>query len=72
MAASAVIGWVLAGSGFVANTVQNDGTIAMIKLLLTVIPSSTAFIGAGVMIFYPLSNKMMTKIESDLIARRAE
>jgi len=31
-----------------------------------------ALIGAGIMIFYPLSNKMIVKIEEELTARRKD
>lgn len=68
----AIVGWSLALFGFVANQDQSPETLNGIIMLMSFIPAVFGFIGGGLMLFYPLTNKMMEKIEEDLIARRAE
>jgi GPH family glycoside/pentoside/hexuronide:cation symporter len=68
----ALVGWILAFYGFVPNQVQTAESTAGIILLLSLYPSIFGFIGAILMFFYPLNNKMMTKIEEDLTARRKD
>ncbi|NMB83218.1 MAG: MFS transporter [Ignavibacteria bacterium] len=68
----AIVGWSLALFGFVANQDQSPETLNGIIMLMSFIPAVFGFIGGGLMLFYPLTNKMMVKIEEDLIARRAE
>jgi glycoside/pentoside/hexuronide:cation symporter, GPH family len=66
----AIVGWVLAYYGFVANQPQSAGTLKGIVLLMSIYPAVIGIIGGILMIFYPLTNKMMIKIEEDLTARR--
>ena len=66
----AIVGWVLAYYGFVANQAQTASTQNGIVLLMSFYPAIFGIIGGGMMIFYPLTNKMMVKIEEDLTARR--
>jgi GPH family glycoside/pentoside/hexuronide:cation symporter len=66
----ALVGWILGYYGFVANQDQSLETINGIILLMTVFPAIFGIIGGALMIFYPLSNKMMIKIEEELTARR--
>lgn len=68
----AIVGWVLAFYGFQANQVQSGDAINGIILLMTIFPAIMGIIGGIIMIFYPLNNKMMVKIEEDLTARRLE
>jgi GPH family glycoside/pentoside/hexuronide:cation symporter len=68
----ALVGWILAFYGFVPNQAQTAESTAGIILLLSVYPSIFGFIGAILMFFYPLNNKMMIKIEEDLTARRKD
>jgi len=68
----AIVGWVLAFYGFEANQTQNPETINGIILLMSFYPAVFGLIGGGLMLFYPLTNKMMIKIEEDLKARRKE
>ena len=68
----ALVGWILAFYGFVPNQVQTAESTTGIILLLSVYPSIFGFIGAILMFFYPLNNKMMIKIEEDLTARRKD
>jgi GPH family glycoside/pentoside/hexuronide:cation symporter len=66
----AIVGWLLAYYGFVANQEQSIETINGIILLMSIYPAIIGMIGGALMIFYPLSNKMMIKIEEELTARR--
>lgn len=68
----AIVGWSLALFGFVANQDQSPETINGIIMLMSFIPAVFGFIGGGLMLFYPLTNKMMEKIEEELVARRQE
>jgi glycoside/pentoside/hexuronide:cation symporter, GPH family len=68
----AIVGWVLAFYGFQANQVQGSDAINGIIMLMSVYPAVFGIIGGVIMIFYPLNNKTMIKIEEDLTARRLE
>lgn len=68
----AIVGWVLAFYGFEANQVQSADAINGIIKLMSIYPAVIGILGGIIMIFYPLSNKMMVKIEEDLTLRRAE
>jgi Na+/melibiose symporter-like transporter len=46
------------------------GSIDGTKALMSWIPSAFAFLGAAIMLFYPLNDARMSQIESDLAARR--
>jgi len=66
----AIVGWVLAYYGFLANQEQTVETLGGIIRLMSLYPAVFGLIGGGIMIFYPLTNKMMSKIEEELAARR--
>lgn len=68
----ALVGWMLAFYGFVANQPQTSEATTGIILLMSVYPAVFGIIGVLLMLFYPLTNKMMTKIEEDLTLRRTE
>lgn len=68
----AIVGWVLGYYGFIANEVQSAETINGIILLMSVYPAVFGIIGGLLLMFYPLTNKMMIKIEEDLTSRRLE
>jgi GPH family glycoside/pentoside/hexuronide:cation symporter len=68
----AFVGWILAYYGFVANQAQTPEAMTGIKLLLSLYPAIFGIAGGLLMIRYPLTNKMMVKIEDDLTARRRE
>ncbi len=70
--ASAVIGWVLAGLGYVANTVQSGASQTGILLLMSVVPAALAFVAAGLMLFYNLSDKRLADMQAELMTRRAD
>jgi GPH family glycoside/pentoside/hexuronide:cation symporter len=68
----ALVGWILAFYSFVPNQAQTAESTTGIILLLSLYPSIFGFIGVALMFFYPLTNKMMKKIETDLTLKRQE
>jgi GPH family glycoside/pentoside/hexuronide:cation symporter len=66
----AIVAWMLDYYGFIPNQVQSVTTTNGIVMLMSVFPCILGIIGGLLMFFYPLTNKMMVKIEEDLIARR--
>lgn len=68
----AITGWILAVYGFVPNQVQSTESINGILMLFGICTAVIGILGAVLMIFYPLNNKMMEKIEVDLTARKLE
>lgn len=68
--ASAVIGWVLAAMGYVANQAQSDASQLGIILLLTVIPGVVALLAGLVMRAYPLDDATLARLQAELEARR--
>ncbi len=69
--ASAVIGWLLAMMGYVANEQQSDGSQTGILLLVSVIPGLFALGSAFVMRFYTLDNQQLAAIQRELQQRKA-
>lgn len=67
----ALVGWLLAFYGFEANQQQTEQTLQGIITLMSYAPAVFGLIGVVLMLFYPLTNTMMEKIEVDLAARRA-
>jgi len=70
--ASALIGWLLAAIGYVANEQQSSGSQTGIVLLISVIPGVIALLAAFVMRYYSLDNQQLAKIQFDLQQRKAE
>lgn len=68
--ASAVIGWVLALLGYVANQQQSEGSQLGILLLMSIIPGVIALLSAFVMRFYTLDSQQLVKIQLDLQKRK--
>lgn len=69
--ASALIGWLLAAIGYVANEQQSSGSQTGIVLLISVIPGVIALLAAFVMRYYSLDNQQLAKIQLDLQQRKA-
>lgn len=69
--ASALIGWLLAAIGYVANEQQSSGSQTGIVLLISVIPGVIALLAAFVMRFYSLDNQQLANIQLELSARKA-
>ncbi|HBK45575.1 MAG TPA: MFS transporter [Xanthomonadaceae bacterium] len=68
--ASAVIAWMLAAMGYVANQAQSDASQHGIVLLMTVIPGIVALLAAWTMRFYPLDDARLAQIQQELAARK--
>ena len=66
----ALVGWLLAFHGFIANQIQTAYSSHGMVLLMSFYPAAIGVIGGLLMFFYPLTNKMMLKIEQDLTERR--
>ena len=68
--ASAVIGWVLASLGYVANQAQTGASQQGILWLMSQVPGVLALIAAGLMCFYDLDDKRLATIQAELTARK--
>ncbi len=66
----AFVGWILELHNFVPLAQQTDDTILGIRMLMSFYPAIFGFIGGAVMLFYPLKDTMMVKIEEELLARK--
>jgi GPH family glycoside/pentoside/hexuronide:cation symporter len=68
---SALLAFVLARYGFEANVQQTPETLKGIRLVMSIYPAIIAFAAVFLMWFaYPLTNKMLAKIEDELSERR--
>jgi GPH family glycoside/pentoside/hexuronide:cation symporter len=68
--AAAVMGWLFAALGYVANVTQTARSITGITLLMSFIPAAFAFLAAAIMLFYKLDNEKMARIQEDLAQRK--
>lgn len=68
----AITGWVLELFEFEALAVQSEFTLTGIRLLMSVFPAAFGLTAGFIMFFYPLDDKMMVKIEEDLLERSDE
>jgi len=66
----AAVAWMLAGYGYAPNAEQTPQVLQGIRLSMSVCPAVFAFVGVGLMLFYPLNRKKMLQIETELIERR--
>jgi GPH family glycoside/pentoside/hexuronide:cation symporter len=62
----ALTGWLLGYYGFHANVVQTETAQTGIRMMLSLIPAVGTLLGAVTMFLYPLNEKAMTKISSEL------
>ncbi|OBP15699.1 cation transporter [Rheinheimera sp. SA_1] len=69
--ASAMIGWLLAAIGYVANAEQSAGSQQGILWLMTIIPGVIALLAAWVMRFYPLTEARLSEIQQQLQVQKA-
>ena len=68
---SALLAFILARYGFKANIQQTAETLTGIRLVMSIYPAIIALIGVFIMwFFYPISNKMLIRIEEELSVRR--
>jgi GPH family glycoside/pentoside/hexuronide:cation symporter len=69
--AGAIIGFVLAMFNYDGmDAVSIKGAVPGIVMLMSWIPALIAVVAAGIMVFYPLSQKMMTQITTELNEKR--
>ncbi len=64
--AGALIGWVLATMGYVANMAQSGQSEHGIVLLMTILPAIFAVLAVFIMRFYPLTETTLETIQQDL------
>lgn len=69
--AGAMIGWLLASMGYVANQVQSNESQTGIVLLMTLIPAIFAGLSVFVVRFYALSDEKVVEIQNELLERKA-
>ena len=67
---SALTGWLLAYYGFQANQVQSAETLNGIKMFMSILPAIGTVLSVVFISMYPLSEKKMEKIVSQLEMRR--
>jgi GPH family glycoside/pentoside/hexuronide:cation symporter len=68
---TAMIGWMLAYYGFVANASQSPQVIHGIVLMFSLLPGSLALLAGLVTILYPLDEPQVKQMERELSARKA-
>lgn len=68
---SALTGWLLAWFGFQANEVQSAETISGIKMFLSFLPAVGTVLSVIFISMYPLSEKKMKEITTELEAKRS-
>ncbi len=68
---SALTGWLLAYYGFQANQVQSAETLNGIKMFMSLLPAAGTLLSVIFISMYPLSEKKMVKIVSQLEERRS-
>jgi GPH family glycoside/pentoside/hexuronide:cation symporter len=66
----ALLAGLLGFHGYNPGAQQTAGGLLGVKLVISIYPAIPALIGAGIMFFYPLTNKMLVDIEKDLNDRR--
>ncbi len=69
--AGAMIGWLLASMGYVANQVQSNESQTGIVLLMTLIPAIFAGLSVFVVHFYALSDEKVVETQNELLERKA-
>ena len=67
----AIIGWVLAAYNFEPNVAQTAESLEGVVSLISIFPAIFGVLGGIVMVFYPLTGKLMARMEKDLSERRA-
>lgn len=64
--AGAMIGWILASMGYIANQAQTGASEHGIVLLMTLIPGVIAIVAVVAIRFYPLTDEQQKQIQHDL------
>lgn len=68
---SALIGWLLAYFGYVANAAQTPRALHGIMLLFSVLPGAFALLSGLAIFFYPLDEPQVKQMERELAVRKA-
>jgi GPH family glycoside/pentoside/hexuronide:cation symporter len=68
----ATTGWLLGYYGFHANVIQSDATQTGIRWMLSILPAIGAVLSVVFISIYPLSEKKLINITSELNQRRNE
>lgn len=63
-------GWLLGIYGFEAGKVQSEETMQGLRILFSLLPGALAVANGVVLLWYPLSDSMVRKIEEELAERR--
>ncbi len=59
-------GWILGWFGYAAGKEQSDGALMGIRLIFTVFPGLLTLLAAGATVFYPLTDKRVQEIDTEL------
>jgi len=70
--AGALTGWLLTAFGYVANVTQTGEALNGIRLLISVFPAAAAALAILIFAFYPLTEKFLATISSDLGRERGD
>jgi GPH family glycoside/pentoside/hexuronide:cation symporter len=65
-------GWMLHFYGFAANEQQSESAISGLRILFSVFPGILALANGIVILWYPLTESAVARIEAELAGRRAE
>ena len=68
----AIVGWILSIYNYVPNVQQTPEAMNGILIMISLAPALFGIAGGALMIFYPLSNKMLVQMEEELTAKRAK
>lgn len=68
--AGALMGWLLASLGYVANQAQAGSSLLAIQLLMTLIPGLFALLSVWIIRHYPLSDGELVQVQRDLSDRK--
>jgi glycoside/pentoside/hexuronide:cation symporter, GPH family len=66
----ALAGWILGLAGFVANLAQTEQTLTVIRILFSFAPAGFALLNVAALVWYPLDDKTVLRIEQELAERR--
>jgi len=64
-------GWLLSWMGFVANQQQSDTSLLGVRILFTAVPAGIATLSALTILFYPLKESEVARMEKELAEHRA-
>ena len=68
----AIVGWILSIYNYVPNEAQTPEAMNGILIMISLAPALFGVLGGALMIFYPLSNKMLAQMEEELTAKRTQ